>query len=86
MNYLIQGQESAERFALLVSLTKVSSENVISALRDYLVTGLDAQDCASLNAVPQPNFNRALKRLNEVAGTVEEIKDHDWARFIKSNR
>lgn len=81
MRYLIQGGESAARFDLLLSLTKIASEDVIDALRDHLVTGLAESTAASINGVKLSNFKRALDTINEVAGTVERIKELDWARF-----
>jgi len=35
-----------------------------------------------LNDVSQQNFNRALKRLNEVAAVIEQIKDVDRNKQI----
>lgn len=81
MNYLIQGGESEQRFDLLLSLTKISSKNVIDALRDHLVVGLSDITAAGINGVPRSNFSRALAALNKTAETVEQIKAHDWAKF-----
>lgn len=81
MRYLIRGGESAERFDLLLSLTRINSEDIIAALKDHLVIGISESDAAVLNRVKQQNFNRALKQLNAVAETVENIKAIDWKRF-----
>lgn len=83
MNVLIQGMESLERVNLLLALTRIDSEDVKSALIDYLTNGVDLKSAAELNDVKQQNFNRALKRINSVAYTVEKIKEIDWARFKK---
>lgn len=80
MNYLLSGHESKERVELLLKLTKISSEAVQEAITDHLVKGLPENLAASLNDVQQPNFYRALTRLNEVACIVEEIKAIDWAK------
>lgn len=81
MNVLIQGMESIERVKLLLELTRIDSEDVKTALIDYLAKGVNLKSAAEINSVKQQNFNRALKRVNTVAYTVEEIKEIDWARF-----
>ncbi|MBV2127966.1 adhesin biosynthesis transcription regulatory family protein [Arsukibacterium indicum] len=81
MKYLLQGGESRQRLALLFSLTKITSNNVQDALTDHLCTGLSDTVAAAMNGVQLSNFTRALKTLNEVAGIVEKIKEHDWARL-----
>ncbi|MCB5226244.1 adhesin biosynthesis transcription regulatory family protein [Alishewanella sp. 16-MA] len=78
MKYLTQGGESQERFDLLISLTRISSDDIKYALKHYLVTGLDEVTAAALNEVPLSNFTRALKKLNQAAATVERIKELDW--------
>lgn len=40
MRYLVQGGEDAETVELLLSLTRIDSDDVKSALKDYLVRGL----------------------------------------------
>lgn len=85
MRYITQGSESQERYELLISLTRISSEDIKAALKDYLVTGLADATAASVNGVPLSNFTRALKTLNDTAATVEKIKELDWARFKSVN-
>ncbi|KZN61548.1 PapB/FocB family fimbrial expression transcriptional regulator [Pseudoalteromonas luteoviolacea] len=77
MKYLFKGMQSPERFELLLSLTRISSENVISALKDYLVRGMDKKAAALTNHVEMPNFSAALKKLEEKAAVVEMIKEID---------
>lgn len=81
MKYITQGGESAERYQLLISLTRISSEDVKAALKDYLVIGLADATAAAINGVQLSNFTRALNTLNTVASTVEQIKELDWARL-----
>lgn len=86
MKYLSRACESEKRLTLLISLTRINSEPVIQALRDHLQTnwrGLSDTSAAALNGVQLPNFNRALKKLNDVAAIVEQIKDLDW-QHLKS--
>lgn len=86
MNYLVRGGESKERVKLLLKLTRVNSENVVDAIIDHLFTGHSESHSAALNDITQSNFNRAMSRLNEVAGTVEAIKELDWDKFKSVNR
>lgn len=85
MKRLLQGGEPAERFELLLSLTNIRSERIADALRDHLVTGLTVQAAAQIAGEPQPNVKRALVVLEQVANTVEKIKDLDWHRFKSAN-
>jgi hypothetical protein len=80
MKFLSKGLEPEPRVNLLLQLTRISSENIERALIDHLTKGLTENDAAMLNDVPQQNFSRALKRLNEVAGIVEQIKELDSNR------
>jgi len=82
MKFLTKGLEPEKRMNLLLQLTKISSENIKNALVDHLTKGLTENDAAMLNDVSQQNFNRALKRLNVVAGVVEEIKVIDWSQSL----
>ena len=85
MKFLSKGLEPEERINLLLQLTKIGSENIKSALVDHLSKGLTENDAAMLNNVSQQNFNRALKRLNGVAGVVEQIKELDFSTFDQSH-
>ncbi len=80
MNYIFKGSQTTERLNLLLSLCKISSEDIKTALSDYLVRGIDKKSAALLNGVPAPNFSRALNQLNAKAEVVEEIKELDWQR------
>lgn len=81
MRYITQGSESSERYELLISLTRISSEDIKAALKDYLVTGLADTTASAINGVQLSNFTRALKTVNDIAATVEQIKELDWARL-----
>ncbi len=73
--------ESKERVDLFLSLVKISSDDIKSAITDHLVKGFPERDAATINGVQQQNFNRAIKRLNKVAETVEKIKELDYAHI-----
>jgi len=82
MKYLVVGHESKARIDLLFKLTKIKSDDVKDAILDHLVRGHAEKIAVALNLVDQGNFNRGLARLNEVAGTVEAIKELDWDKFM----
>lgn len=77
MKYLFKGMQTQERFELLLSLTRIQSESVISALNDYLVRGMDKKAAAVINGVEMPNFSVALSKLEHKAAIVEKIKELD---------
>lgn len=80
--YVHSGMESPERFELLVSLTGLRSENQIGALRDHLVKGVPLDAVMVLYGVTnKSNLERDLDKINDVATTVEKIKEIDWVRF-----
>jgi len=81
MKYLLAGNESTERVELLISLTRIESEPLIKAINQHLVNGKPESSAAILNGIPQPNFNRAMVKLNKVAETVEAIKQLDWSHI-----
>ena len=78
MYQLIQGHESEERLALLFKLTKCSSQEMKAAVHCHLCKGRTEKDSAFLHDIPLGNLSRTLKRLNEVAAIVEQIKEIDW--------
>lgn len=78
MLFISRGSETRERMELLLKLTKITSENMISAIIDHYVNGLRQEHAALLNGIKQQNLNRTVKRLNELAGVVEQIKEIDW--------
>lgn len=81
MKYLIQGSEPYERVELIISLTKMDSEDMRQAIIDHLTKGFSVSDSAKINGVLQSNLARAIKNLNVIAGKVEKIKELDWAKL-----
>ena len=77
MKYLFAASQSDERLGLLLSTTKISSEDIKTALRDHLVRGFDVKNAAAINGVAQQNLDRALNELEQVAKTFELIKELD---------
>ena len=85
VSYVYQGSESHERFELLVSLTGLRSPSQIGALRDHLVKGVPLDAAMVLYGVTnKSNLERDLDKINDVATTVEKIKEIDWVRFRKT--
>lgn len=83
--YVHSGMESPERFELLVSLTGLRSQGQIGALRDHLVKGVPLDAAMVMNEVTnKSNMERDLDKINDVATTVEKIKEIDWVRFRKT--
>ena len=78
MKYLHKGSQSQERLDVLLSFGKSTSENIKAALSDYLVRGISKTNAATLNGVKGPNFTRALKRIEIIAGKIEKVKELDW--------
>lgn len=83
MKYLYIGSQTEERFQVLLSLTRIASEDVIDALRDHLVNGATESNAAAFNGVKTSNFQRAFNALNEVATKIERVKEIDWYSSVK---
>lgn len=81
MKYLFAGSQSEERIKLILSETKISSEDIKSALYDHLVRGFDVKGAAVMNGVAQQNVDRALNKLESMARMIEAVKDHDAHKF-----
>lgn len=81
MNYLKSGGFNPEKLDLLISGTKITSENVISALHDHLVRGANIDMASAMNSIQPSNLKRALNKVNSMAEIVEKIKEIDWAKF-----
>ncbi|NWO06912.1 MAG: hypothetical protein HLX50_14805 [Alteromonadaceae bacterium] len=83
MKYLFIGSQSEQRFELLLSLTRINSDDVVAALYDHVVKGASESSAAIMNGISMSNFNRAFKKLDTVAATVEQVKEIDL-RKLKS--
>ena len=83
MKCLYKGSQSQARLNLLVKFSKIKSDNIKSALSDHLVRGINKTAAAALNSVPNGNLTRALKKLEQHAQLIEQIKQHDWQTVAK---
>ena len=78
MKLLHAASQSNERLDLLLSLTKISSSDIIKGLEYHLCKGFDISNAAALAGVKQPNLQRALNQLESVSQIVESIKEIDF--------
>ncbi|NMD52698.1 hypothetical protein HG547_13865 [Shewanella sp. DNRA4] len=81
MNYLLPGFESKRRIELLLSLTRISSPEVIAALTLHYTSALPAERAAARHGIEVSNFMRGQKKLEQIAATVEAIKAIYWAKL-----
>lgn len=81
MNHLLPGKVDPKKLELLISLTSIRSEDQKGAICDYYINGGKLSHVAYIWGIPESNFNRALKRVNDVAGVVHQIEDIDFERF-----
>lgn len=77
----LPGCEDLKKFGKLIRLTKIRSEAISDALRDHLVNGHPIPQAAAFNSVDESNLKRALKKLEETAQVIEEIKEIDWPNY-----
>lgn len=75
MKYLIKGQESKKKLDLLLSLTKIESEDIIGGVYDHLNRNFSISNAALFNECKRSNLSVAIKSLNETAEIVEKINE-----------
>ncbi len=73
MKMHIPGILDEEQFIIVLEMCSVSSDDIIHALRCYLVDG-EPEPIAAL-LVDFSNFKRALKRINRVMELTEKYND-----------
>lgn len=86
MKLLHAASQTCERLSLLLSLTKISSDDIQAGLKYHLVKGFDVNNAAQLAGVKQPNLKRALDTLEMVAKSVEAIKELDFNHLTDINK
>lgn len=86
MKLLHAASQTKERLNLLLSLTKISSEDIQVGLKYHLVSGFDVNNAAQLAGVKQPNLKRALDKLEMIAQSVEAIKELDFNHLTDINK
>ncbi|MCZ8781151.1 adhesin biosynthesis transcription regulatory family protein [Escherichia albertii] len=70
---LSPGKMSEGQFWLLVEISPVHSEKVISALRDFLVMGYTRKEACERNEVSQGYFSGALRRFQRIHQIVNKL-------------
>lgn len=70
---LLQGKESELTINLLVELTSFTSESIKACMYQHYVKGLSDDMCCMIYDVKRQNFNRAVKRINEVYSIVQQL-------------
>ena len=80
-SYIYQGSESPEWFDLLIELSGFRSEKQIQTMKDNLVKGVPIEAAMVMNEVTnKSNLERDLAKINDIAKTIEKIKDIDWSK------
>lgn len=82
MLYLLAGSEPERKIDLLLSLTRITSEPTIAALKLHYTTGLDPERCAARYFIELSNLMRAQNTFNSTMGVVEAIKEIDWEKHL----
>lgn len=82
-NILCPGLESAEGVDILLSFTKCSSQPMQKALKLYLVNGADESTAVMMTGAIKSNFNRDLKKLNEVARKIDQYFELNYKKSGK---
>lgn len=82
MNRLLPGFESKQRIELLLSLTRITSPEVVAALTLHYSSALPAERAAARHHIALSNFMRGQTRLERVAATIESIKELDWEKHL----
>lgn len=82
MLYLLAGSEPERKLDLLLSLTRITSEPTIAALKLHYTTGLDPERCSARHFIELSNLMRAQNTLNSTMGVVEAIKEIDWEKHL----
>lgn len=82
MLHLLAGSESERKLDLLLSLTRITSEPTIAALKLHYTTGLEPERCAARHFIELSNLMRAQTTLNNTMGVVEAIKEIDWEKHL----
>lgn len=82
MNYLLRGGYNPQKLELMLSLTSIRSEDIRASIHNHLVDGCAVDLAAALNGADVANLKRALKKLNEIASIVEEIKNIDLYKRV----
>lgn len=70
---LIPGRESQLTISLLLKLTSIRGDSMISALEHYFVHGYGESMCVLRCGIKQQNLNVNIKKLNDVYSIVKQL-------------
>jgi len=76
---LTKGGQSPDRFTILLECSGLRSPEIIKALWDHFVLGHD--EAVATMLIDQPNYCRAVRKLNVWADRIERIKAVDFASY-----
>jgi hypothetical protein len=79
---LCQGHESEDGIELLISMTKIKSESVISAIKFHFVAGAQIQAAADAYGLEKSNLSRDIKKLNLLAVKINQYFEINYSRMI----
>ena len=82
MKHLYPKSITTERLNILLSLTSISSANMIAAMEMHLVDGWPSGISARRNGVDAGNFSNALSTLEEKAVLVERYIETRIAHLL----
>lgn len=83
---MLHGGNDKKRIDMLLSLTKMSSEEMHKALHYYFVNGLAEAQIVSMTSVTKSNLSRDISKLNKINDIVEKIKELDYYKIGRLNR
>lgn len=70
---LVSGYIREEQFWLLINMSSIHSENIIAALKDYLVQGKSRKEVCELYKVNSGYLSTCLNRLQYISTTVASL-------------
>lgn len=83
---LVQGQESEKSIDLLISMTKIKSEQVIDALKMHFVAGAQLQMSAEANGLEKSNLSRDVKKINLIAAKINQYFEENYSKMLPVNK
>lgn len=79
-NILLPGMETEKGIDILISLTRMNSDNMRHALMRHYVNGWSDATACSCSGVSLSNFSRDSKKLNEVARLIDTYHELNYKR------
>lgn len=80
---ILQGSLSEFEFEILLSMTSITSEKVIDALRDFAVHGVGAPAAYGMAGISQQAYERAFKVINLVFRKNETLWEMRYTTTVK---